>query len=130
MKKVRLFLPLLLLLATTPMTGQIEHAATREQCRADAAAWSIPSWSPLIQHEDQFFTLAGQIVHDHSLNAKMLDDRSAEFQVCMKTDSAQSGRYALARFAYGFGEMARMADYMHRHNQIPQFYQEENSGQR
>jgi hypothetical protein len=37
----------------TGQVGKVEHAATAEQCRADADVWGIPASSILIQNENQ-----------------------------------------------------------------------------
>jgi hypothetical protein len=129
MKKARLPLPLLLMLVV-PMTAQIEHAPTPDQCRADADAWGIPKWSIFAPNENEFAKLAGGMMHDHIVTAKALEARNAELAVCEKTDSPLSTRYAQGARAYSIAELARMADFMERHSLTGQFYQEDEQGKR
>lgn len=53
--KLRLLLPLFFL-SVIPVTGQVEHAPTPEQCKADADAWGIPNPAPILFlfHLDDF----------------------------------------------------------------------------
>jgi hypothetical protein len=129
MKKARLLLPLFLLFVV-PVTGQVEHAATPEQCRADANAWGIPGIGVFDQNEVQFANLPATMVHNQTVSAKTLEARNAEFMQCEKTDTVQANRYALAARAYGIAELARMADYMERHSLTAKFYQEDEEGKR
>lgn len=129
MKKTRMLLPLLFLFVV-PMTGQVEHAPTPEQCRADADDWGIPKWSVFVPNENEFANLAGVTMHDRTVTAKTLDARIAELGQCVKTDSALSVRYSQGSRGYAIAELARMADFMQRHNLTEQFYQEDNQGKR
>jgi hypothetical protein len=129
MKKARLLLPLLLLFVV-PMTGQVEHAPTPEQCRADADGWGIPKSAVFVPNENAFSNLAGTITRDRTVTARVLEARISEFGQCEKTDSVQSDRYAKAIRAYAIAELGRIADYMQRHNLTGQFYQEDDQGQR
>jgi hypothetical protein len=124
-----LLLPLLLLFVI-PMTAQVEHAPTPEQCRADADSWSIPKWAVFVPNEAEFQNLANVMMRDRTVTSKSMDDRRAELVLCVKTDSIQANRYAQANRAYAIGEMGRMADFIQRHNLMPQFYQEDEQGQR
>jgi hypothetical protein len=130
MKKARLLLPLFLLVVS-PMagSGQVEHAATPEQCRADADAWGIPQWSILMQNQNQFAALSNNM-RNGTITAKVLEARNAEFAQCERTDSSFSGRYVQANRAYVIAELARMAGFMQRHNLMAQFYQDDEQGQR
>jgi hypothetical protein len=112
------------------MTGQVEHAPTPDQCKADADAWGIPRYGVLAPNTAEFQRLAGLVMRDHNVTARMLDARSAEFTECEKTDSNQAGRYAQAIRAYATAQLGRMAHYMQRHNLTAQFYQEDDQGQR
>jgi hypothetical protein len=129
MKKVRLLLPLVLLFVA-PITAQIEHAATPEQCRADADAWGIPKWAMLVQNDNEFRNLPSAMVRNQAISAKVIEARNSEFATCEKTDSVQNTRYARAARAYSIAELARMGDFMERHNLRGQFYQEDEQGQR
>jgi hypothetical protein len=129
MKKAKWMVPLILLFVV-PMTGQVEHAPTPDQCRADADVWGIPKWSVLFQNENEFSRLTNIMVRDRSVTAKTLEARVAELGQCEKTDSSQSGRYAQGSRAYVIAELARMANFMQRHGYAPQFYQEDEQGQR
>jgi hypothetical protein len=133
MKKARLLLPLLFLLVS-PMTAQVEHAPTPQQCRADVNAWDVPNFNASYWNEEQFSTFAARVMHDHAVTAKDLDAREAELAQCLKTDksllTADPNRYIQARQAYFIAELARMADYMKRHNQMTQFYDEDEQGKR
>lgn len=129
MKKARLLLPLIFLFVV-PVTGQIEHAATPEQCWADANAWGIPGWALFDQNEVQFANLPSTMVRNQAVSAKTLELRNAEFIQCEKTDAVQANRYAQAARAYGIAELARMADFMERHSLTAQFYQEDGEGKR
>lgn len=133
MKKVRLLMPLLFLLVS-PITAQIEHAPTPQQCRADVNAWDVPAFNPSYWNEEQFSTFAGRVMHDHTVTAKELDAREDELAQCLKTDksllTADPNRYIQARQAYFIAELTRMADYMKRHNQMAQFYDEDEQGKR
>src|SRR5579864_4829291 len=129
MKKSRLLLPLLLLFVV-PVTGQVEHAPTPELCRADADAWSIPKWALLIPNDNEFRSLPSVMIHNQAVSAKILEARNAEFAQCEKTDSVQDVRYARAARAYAIAELARMGDFMERHNLTGQFYQEDEQGKR
>jgi hypothetical protein len=113
-----------------PMAGQVEHAPTPEQCRADADAWGIPKWAVFVPNEAEFDNLPSVMMHDQTVTAKALDARRTELMVCMKTGSTQSNRYALASRAYAIAELGRMADFMQRHNLTAQFYQEDDQGKR
>lgn len=124
MKKVGLLLPFFLLFVI-PMSGQADHAATPEVCRADAAAWSIPEH--FILDRNAFATLVNQ----HSnVSAKLLEARAAELEQCEVTDKLHSERYSLGAFAYSLVIARRRADFMQRHNLGTQFYQEDEAGQR
>jgi len=131
--KPRLLVPLLLL-CVIPTTGQVEHAPTPEQCRADVNAWEVPNFNPSFWNEEQFLSFATRVIHDRSLTAKALDARNAELAQCLKTDksllTADPNRYIQARQAYFMAELARMAAYMERHNLMSQFYAEDEQGKR
>jgi hypothetical protein len=129
MKKVRLLLPLLLLLVT-PMTAQIDRGPTIKECRADADAWGIPKSSALVSDLDQFSKLTGDNMYAKSVSAGVLESRSAEFAQCEKTDNEQAGRYYQARSAYSIAEFARVEDFMQRHSLMTQFYHEDELGLR
>jgi hypothetical protein len=129
MKKSRSLLPLFLLFVI-PMTGQVEHAPTPEQCRADADAWGIPKSSVFVPNEHQFSILTGAMMHDRTVTAETLEARIAEFGQCEKTDNVQAGRYAQASRAYAIGELGRMTDFMRRHNLTGQLYDEDEQGKR
>jgi hypothetical protein len=129
MKKTRLLLPLFLLLVV-PMTAQVEHAPTPEQCRADADAWGIPKWTVFNPNENQFAGLVGVMIRNPSVSAKALEARNAEFGQCEKTDSVIAARYSQAARAYGIAELARMGAFMERHSLTAQFYQEDEQGKR
>ena len=126
MKKARFLLPLFLLFAI-PMIGQIEHAPTPAQCRADADSWGIPTWSAFGQNEAQFDNYSVKTIRDRSVTAKALEARIAELGQCMKTDKVQTarGRYSHGQRAYAIAELARMAEFMKRHALQAQFYQED-----
>ena len=132
MKKSRLLLPLLLLLVV-PMTAQVEHAPIPQQCRADVNSWEVPNFNPTFWNEEEFSNFVTLVMHDHSLTAKELDAREAELAQCLKTDqgfTALPNRYVQARRAYSIAELARMADYVKRHNLMAQFYDEDEQGKR
>ncbi|MGA7792901.1 MAG: hypothetical protein WCA19_07675 [Candidatus Acidiferrales bacterium] len=129
MKKARLLLPVLLLLVS-PMTAQVEHAPTPEQCRVDADAWGVPKWAVFAPNENEFANLSGAMMHDQIVSAKSLEARNAAFGQCEKTDNVQSSRYAQAARAYAIAELGRMADFMERHSLTGQFYQEDEQGKR
>jgi hypothetical protein len=129
MKKARLLLPFLLLFGI-PVTGQVEHAATPEQCRADADAWGIPKWAVFVPNDEAFRVLPGTMVRNQEVSAKTLEARNAQFAQCEKTDSQQSTRYARAARAYAIAELARMGSFMQRHNLQGQFYDEDEQGKR
>jgi hypothetical protein len=124
MKKVGLVLPLLLLFVI-PMSGQVDHAATPEQCRADSAAWNIPEH--FILDRNAFANLVNQ----HSnVNAKLLEARAAELEQCEQTDRLHAERYSLGAFAYSIVISQRRAHFMERHNLMAEFYQEDEAGKR
>jgi hypothetical protein len=129
MRKARLLLPLIFLFVV-PVTGQIEHAATPEQCRADADAWGIPGWALFVQNQVQFSNLPASMIRNQAVSAKTLEARNAEFMQCEKTDSVQSARYAQAARAYSIAELARMGAFMQRHSLTVQFYEEDEQGKR
>jgi hypothetical protein len=133
MKKVRFLLPLFLLFVV-PVTGQVEHAPMPQQCRADVNAWDVPGFNISFWDEEVFSNFVTRVTHDHSLTAKELDARQAELDQCLKTDksllTADPNRYVQARRAYSIAALARMADYMKRHNLVAQFYDEDEQGKR
>jgi hypothetical protein len=133
MKKARLLLPLLLLFVV-PVTGQVEHAPMPQQCRADVNAWDVPASVTPYWPEELFSNFVTRVMHDPSLTAKELDAREAELDQCLKTDksflTADPTRYIQARRAYSIAALARMADYMKRHNLMAQFYDEDEQGKR
>jgi hypothetical protein len=129
MKKARLLLPLVLLFGI-PVTGQVEHAATPEQCRADADAWSVPKWTVFNPNEKEFSNLAGIMIRNQAVSAKTLEARNAQFMQCEKTDTVFAARYAQAARAYSIAELARMGDFMQRHSLQGQFYEEDEQGKR
>ncbi len=129
MRKAFLLLPIYFLLLV-PTTGQIEHAPTPEQCRADADVWNLPKWSFLVQNQNEFARLSVVERYDRNVTAKVLEARIAELNQCEKTDNTQSARYAQGIRTYAIAEMARMTDYIQRHGLAPQFYQEDDQGQR
>jgi hypothetical protein len=124
MKKAGFLLPLFLLFAI-PMTGQIEHAPTPAQCRADVDSWGIPTWSSFGQNEVQFDNYSVKTIRDHSVTAKALEARITELGQCMKTDKVLTARYSHGQRAYAIAELARMAEFMKRHGLQAQFYQED-----
>lgn len=130
MHKSQLVLIASCLLFAFPIAGQVEHAPTPEQCRADADAWGIPKAGGFTRNEDQFARLATLIVHSPTLTAETLNARNVEFGECVKTDSIQSVRYSQAQQAYALAELARIADFMRRHNLMQQFLQEDDEGDR
>ncbi|MGC2333159.1 MAG: hypothetical protein WA581_17025 [Candidatus Acidiferrales bacterium] len=119
-----LFAPALFLFLR-PMSGQLEHAPTPAQCRADAAAWDIPEH--FIFERDAFSNMVTQ--HSNE-SARVLDARRAELEVCEKTDRLHATRYSIGGVAYTVAEMIRLGDFMHRHNLMQQFYKEDDAGQR
>ncbi len=131
--RLRLLLSLVFLLVI-PMTGQVEHAPTPAQCRADVNAWDVPNFNPSFWNEEQFSNFATRVMHDRSLTARELDARNAEMAQCLKTDksllTADPNRYIQARQAYFIAELARMAAFMQRHNLMSQFYDEDAQGKR
>ena len=133
LKKARLLLPLFLLFVI-PMTGQIEHAPTPQQCRADVNSWEVPNANASYWNEEEFSNFVTRVVGDHSLTAKEIDAREAELNQCLKTDqsllTANPTRYIQARRAYSIAELVRMADYLKRHNLTGQFYEEDEQGKR
>jgi hypothetical protein len=130
MHRLWLLLAVSCLLSAFPAAGQVEHAATPEQCRADADAWGVPKAGGLIRNEDQFARLANFMVQDRTLTAETLNARSVEFGQCVRTDSVEAARYSQAQRAYAIAELGRMADFMKRHNLIQQFLQEDDQGNR
>jgi hypothetical protein len=129
MKTSRLLWPLFLLFVA-PMTAQIEHAPTPEQCRADADAWSVPKSTVLFPNENEFANLAATMTNNQTVSAKTLEARDTEFGQCEKTDSPFSVRYSQAARAYAIAELARMGHFMGRHSLTGQFYQEDEQGKR
>jgi hypothetical protein len=129
MKHARLLFPMFLLF-TLPISGQIEHAATPEQCRADADSWSLPKAAILVPNEQQFSQTTNIIARDRSVSAKILNARIAELQQCIKTDSVQSTRYAEGSRAYAIALLIRISSFVQRDNLTPQFYQEDEQGKR
>jgi hypothetical protein len=127
--RIRYLLPLFLFLVA-PVVGQVEHAPTPEQCKADADAWDVPKASPLFQNQDQFNALTARIMRNPNVTAKELNARNKELGECVKTDSTFAVRYAEANRAYALAELGRMADYMQRHNLMSQFYDEDGQGKR
>lgn len=129
MKLARLVLPLLLLFVI-PVTAQVEHAPTPEQCRADADIWGILKSTALVPNDYQFRNLTRAIVHDPAVTARKLDARIDELSMCMRTDSVQSFRYEQGSRALTIAEMFRMAEFVSRHHLETQFYQEDEQGER
>jgi hypothetical protein len=129
MKKTRLLLPMLLLFVI-PVTGQVEHATTPEQCRADSDAWDIPTWSVSVPNGDAFRDFAIFMLFKSPVSAKTMDARMVEFDECLKTDSNQSGRYSQGSRAYTSAKLLRMAAFLQRHDLMAQFYQEDEQGKR
>jgi hypothetical protein len=134
--KPRLLLPLLLLFVI-PTTGQVEHAPTPAQCRADANVWDLPnpdlSTNPFLSDKDEVAAYAIVVAGDPNLSTKMLDTRTAELSQCIKTDMGffnMRARYILANRAYALAELGRMANFMQRHKLMPQFYAEDEQGKR
>lgn len=125
-----LLLVLSCLLFAFPMAGQVEHAPTPDQCRADADAWGIPRAGGLIRNQDQFATLARVTMRDPGLTADTLNARDVEFGECVRTDSVYAIRYSQAQQAYAIAELGRMANFMRRHNLTQQFLQEDEQGNR
>lgn len=130
MKKAQLWLLPLLLLFVTPITAQIEHATTPEQCRADSDAWNVPTWGVLVPSQDAFEALSQRVVHDPNISAKALDARRTEMQQCAKTDKVQNGRYIEADRAYSVAELQRMSDFIARNGLMEKFYKEDQQGKR
>lgn len=130
MKRTGLLL-LLLFCFAIPIAGQADHATTPEQCRADAAAWGIPTWGALTPHTQEFAQLQVATVHA-DVSAKLLDARVTELMQCEKTDPKyeMQGRYERAVQAYRFAELGRIVDFMNRHQLTTQFYQEDEQGER
>jgi hypothetical protein len=129
MKKIQLLLPLFLLFVI-PITPQVEHAPTRERCRADADVWGVPKASVLTPNDYQLRNLTRAVVRDQAISAKKLDARIDELSMCMRTDSVQSFRYEQGSRAYNIAMWERMADFISRHNLENQFYQEDDQGKR
>ena len=126
MKRASFVLPLFFLFAI-PMRGQVDHAPTPAQCRADADSWGIPTWSVLGQNEAQFDNYSVKTINNPSITTKTLDARIAELGQCMKTDKVQTARYRYShgQRAYAIAQLARMAGFMKRHGLLEQFYQED-----
>jgi hypothetical protein len=122
MDKIRLFLPLHLLLIVQA-AAQTEQAPTRRKCQADADEWGIPKASPLAQNDYQFRNLTRDVARDATISAKKLDARIDELSMCIRADSAQTFRYDQAIRAYNIAMWFRMADIVSRHNLPNQFYQ-------
>jgi hypothetical protein len=132
--KTRLLLPLLLFFVI-PTTGQVEHAPTPEQCRADAKGWGLPSpdlsTNPFLSDKDEVVDYATVVAGDPNLNAKMLETRNAELSQCIKTDTGffnMRAQYIEANRAYTIAELMRMEHFMQRHRLISQFYVEDEQG--
>jgi hypothetical protein len=127
--KKRLLFRLLLLFAI-PVIGQVEHATTPEQCRADSDAWDIPTWSVSVPNGDAFRDFAISMLVKSTVSAKTMDARMVEFDECMKTDSNQAGGYSQASRAYTSAKLVRGAGFLQRHNLMEQFYEEDEQGKR
>jgi hypothetical protein len=122
------FLVPLLLLVVIPMTGQVAHTPTPEQCTADADAWGIPNSGLFATNEDQFSVLASTMMRDRTVTAKMLEARTTELGQCV--EGLKPSRYAQANRAYTIAELVRMKNFMQRHNLMLQFYDEDAQGKR
>jgi len=131
--KPRLLLPLLLFFVI-PTTGQVEHAPTPEQCRADANAWGVPRANSTYQNNEQIAEYAARIMRDPNVTARELDARNKELNLCVKTDKGilapPTEWYTQASHAYALAEFGRMASFMQRHNLMSQFYAEDEQGKR
>jgi hypothetical protein len=99
LKKARFLLPLFLPFII-PMTAQVEHAPTPEQCRADADIWGVLKATVLTPNDYQFRNLTRAVGHDQAISAKKLDVRIDELSKCMITDRVQSFRYEQGSRAY------------------------------
>jgi len=73
-----------------------EFVMTAPPIKADADAWGIPRYGVLAPNTAEFQRLAGVVMRDRNVTAKMLDARSAEFTECEKSDIKETGRYAQA----------------------------------
>jgi hypothetical protein len=127
---VSLAVPLAGQVEVVPVASQIEHAATPEQCKADADAWGIPSASVLFRNEADFNRLSTLTAFNKSVDASTLEARMKQFSQCMRTDQNASVRYSEANRAYAIAQLLRMANFMKRHNLTSQFMQEDQEGQR
>ena len=128
-KTARFLLPLVLLVGI-PMTAQVEHAPTTEQCRADADAWGVPSKLSPVPNEYQFRNHLRDVAKNPDIAAEKLDVRIEELSMCMRMVPAQSFRYEQGSRAYTIAEYSRMAAFVSRHNLLNQFYQEDDQGKR
>jgi hypothetical protein len=131
--KPRLLLPVFLFFVI-PTTGQVEHAPTPEQCRADANAWGVPKATPTYQNDEQFAEYATRIMRDPNVTARELEARNKELNLCIKTDKGilapPTEWYTQGSHAYALAELGRMANFVQRHNLMSQFYAEDEQGKR
>jgi hypothetical protein len=128
-RKARFLLPLVLLFVI-PITAQVEHALTPEQCRADADVWGVPKATAQTLNDYEFRNLTGDTAHSPTITAKKLNARIDELSMCMRTDPTQSFRYEEGSRAFNIAILLRLGEFVSRHQLMNQFYQEDDKGQR
>jgi hypothetical protein len=73
-------------------------------------------------------------MRDPNVTARELDARNKELNLCIKTDKGvlapPTEWYTQASHAYTLAELARMANFIQRHNLMSQFYAEDGQGKR
>jgi hypothetical protein len=121
--------PMLLLIASINVapaqTSPLEHALTREQCKADEKAWAL-EWQ---MAEESKLGMPDSLKDFKASKYDVMSDRSLEMMRCSNYfDSAPS--FGTTAWALESDGTRRMRDFLERHGLWDQFLAEDAAGKR
>jgi hypothetical protein len=109
-----------------------EHAPTVAQCQADYVVWyDIAEVTDFYNAETEF--IRNKVPNRTVLNKLPIEtvlQRAAEMGVCRRVDSVQKSNYDDAAALYHGIELARMSDFIERHNLFNKFVLDDKFGLR
>ena len=128
--KYRVICLFMLFLLSLSVKGQVQHAQTTEQCRADEHLWT----SQLIEYyKAETETMKNRSPNRSDLvnvSFKELAGRSVEMGTCAAVDPSYTERYSDAGTGLQAVIADRFAHFLERHNLMNQFLDEDAAGKR
>jgi hypothetical protein len=121
---------LVLFLLNVSVEGQVQHAPTLAQCRADEHLWTVELTEYYRAETD---TLTNGTINHSSLagiSFKELNERAVEMGSCIAVDPANTERYSNVGMGLTAITGDRFGHFLLRHNLMNQFLDEDAAGKR